>query len=78
MSEHAAENDAPALERLLYAHRENGLTCYDHPSTPERRVWCCVCGAHDLAVSWRRHLAEQVIRARTFPPASTDTTGGAE
>lgn len=58
--EAANSNYAPALERLLYEHREGALTCYDHPPTPDHPAWCCVCGAHDLTVSWRRHMAEQI------------------
>lgn len=66
-----ADYEVIALERLLYEHREGALTCYDHPSEPGRRVWCCACGAHDLTVPWRRHIAEQVALARPIPSAST-------
>lgn len=50
----------PALERLLYDHREGALACYDHVPTSENPVWCCPCGAHGLTTSWRRHVAEQI------------------
>jgi hypothetical protein len=43
-----------ALERLQYDHRENALTCYDHPE-----AYCCVCGAHEVG-SHRAHLAQVI------------------
>lgn len=48
--------DRQAAERiaaLLYDHREDALTCYDHGG------YCCVCGVHDMA-GYRWHLAEVI------------------
>lgn len=49
------------LERLLYDHREDALTCYDHDG------YCCVCGRHNLQVTWRQHLAKELER-RMYAP----------
>jgi hypothetical protein len=51
------------LEKVLYEHRE-AIACYDHPSTPEVPIWCCVCGAHELIVSWRAHVAAALEEER--------------
>jgi hypothetical protein len=47
-------------EQLLYDHREGALTCLDHVPTPDKPVWCCVCGDHGLTVSWRAHVAAYI------------------
>lgn len=51
------------LSDILYIHREGALTCFDHTPTADRRVWCCVCGEHDLIESWRDHVATHILRA---------------
>lgn len=56
------------LEAILHEHRAGVLTCYDHPPTPERPVWCCVCGEHELLISWRKHVAAAIAAAPTPPP----------
>lgn len=38
---------------VLSDHREDALTCYDHMDG-----WCCVCGEHEVQVSWRLHVAD--------------------
>lgn len=45
------------VEAVLRDHLEGALTCYDHPPTQEHPAWCCVCGAHDLMISWTAHVA---------------------
>ena len=54
------------IEAALYDHREDALTCYDHPPTVDAPSWCCVCGEHGLTVSWRAHVAE-VISSEVQP-----------
>lgn len=50
------------IERALYVHRERGLVCMDHGHDPNKPVWCCTCGQHELTVSWRKHVAEDLAR----------------
>ena len=45
------ECDVETLAALLYEHREDALTCYDHPES-----YCCVCGEHEVG-GYRGHLA---------------------
>lgn len=48
---HAGARRQREFKDLLYAHREDALTCYDHPEH-----YCCVCGEH-MAIGYREHLA---------------------
>lgn len=57
------DDDIERVEKELYEHRVNGLTCLNHPSTPERQVWCCPCGEHDITESRRKHMARAVVAA---------------
>jgi len=42
----------------LHAHRQGALTCYDHDTG-----WCCVCGTHEIRVTWFEHAARAVTKA---------------
>lgn len=55
------------VEVLLYEHREDALTCYDHIG------YCCICGAHNL-LGYRTHLAEilAALTAKARAEALTD------
>ena len=57
------ESETVQLMAVLYDHREDALTCYDHPPTPDHPVWCCVCGAHELTISHRAHVAAAIRNA---------------
>lgn len=59
-----------ALAAGLAAHREGALTCYDHPPTPDHPAWCCECGAHELLVSHRAHVASALLPVITQAQAA--------
>lgn len=62
------------FKRLLYEHREDALTCYDHDG-----FYCCTCGEH-MALGYQEHLAAVLAKredtlvtaARRFRNAHTD------
>lgn len=43
---------------VLYDHREDALTCYDHDNG-----WCCICGEHEIDAPWFEHAARAVLAA---------------
>lgn len=66
--------DRQAAERiaaLLYDHREDAFTCYDHGG------YCCVCGVHDMA-GYRWHLAEVIAALLDAHPEADDAGSEAE
>jgi len=50
------------MAEVLYDHREDALTCYDHDAG-----WCCVCGEHDIDATWRDHMAAALAAAGYGP-----------
>lgn len=56
-------NGERVVREALYDHREGALTCYDHLPTPDRALWCCVCGEHEIGTTWRWHVARQIVAA---------------
>lgn len=62
-AEYAHEARVAKAEKALYEHREGGLSCYDHHPTPDRKIWCCVCGEHEILIDHREHMARAVVAA---------------
>ena len=44
-----------AAKEFLHEHRQDALTCYDHPDH-----YCCVCGEH-MTVGYTEHMAAQIV-----------------
>jgi hypothetical protein len=58
--------DDATVERaahVLYEHREDALTCYDHDNG-----WCCICGEHDIGIPWFEHAVRAVLESAVREP----------
>lgn len=62
-----ADEDREAWSAVLYDHREDALTCYDHPE-----AYCCVCGEHEVG-GYRAHLATILAALTANAKAEVET-----